>query len=359
MSAGMQKLVAIGAQDVHLVGNPEISFFNSSYKRYSNFSQSVEKLRITGIPTQGGMSSIKIDKLGDLLGYVYLSIDNGTKAVDFQFWTRLIKSVEVYIGGQLIDTQDTIFVENCSIDFMANTLSKSYYGSHPGFSGRSYFYPFRFFFCENVQSSLPLCALQYQDVEIRIYWSDFISGGVAPVETFFWEAYGNFFYLDNDERASMSKRRMDMLITQVQKTIGSGEAVQHLTFNHPVKALINSNVATNGTLNSVFNKVKFSINGQDIIDYRWAKPHMVDVSAYYHTNNTQIPDVFFLPFCLSVTQLQPTGCLNFSRIQDAKITVDGRNSVAASNKIIIDPTYAISYNILRFENGMAGIMYAN
>jgi hypothetical protein len=40
-STAIQRLVAIGAQDVHLTGDPEISFFNSSYKRHTNFSQGV------------------------------------------------------------------------------------------------------------------------------------------------------------------------------------------------------------------------------------------------------------------------------------------------------------------------------
>ena len=52
-STAIQRLVAIGAQDVHLTGDPEISFFNSSYKRHTNFSQGVEKLRLTGKPKAG------------------------------------------------------------------------------------------------------------------------------------------------------------------------------------------------------------------------------------------------------------------------------------------------------------------
>ena len=48
MSSGIVQLVAIGAQDEFIMGNPEISFFNSTFKRHSNFSQSVEKQTIRG-----------------------------------------------------------------------------------------------------------------------------------------------------------------------------------------------------------------------------------------------------------------------------------------------------------------------
>ena len=41
MSGGIAQLVAVGAQDAHLVGSPEVSFFRSTYKRYTNFSQTV------------------------------------------------------------------------------------------------------------------------------------------------------------------------------------------------------------------------------------------------------------------------------------------------------------------------------
>ena len=48
MSGGIAQLVAVGAQDVHLVGQPEVSFFRSTYKRHTNFSQTVERQVIQG-----------------------------------------------------------------------------------------------------------------------------------------------------------------------------------------------------------------------------------------------------------------------------------------------------------------------
>jgi hypothetical protein len=72
MSGGIAQLVAVGAQDAHLVGNPEVSFFRSSYKRHTNFSHVVDRQVIQGNPSNGGMSTIRFERKGDMLGYVYL-----------------------------------------------------------------------------------------------------------------------------------------------------------------------------------------------------------------------------------------------------------------------------------------------
>ena len=347
MSSAAQRLVAIGAQDVHITGNPEISFFNSTYRRHTNFAQGTEYLKITGTPRYGSFSTIKVDKLGDLLGYMYIAPHDPVLEVAHTQgdWTALVESAELYIGGQLVDRQTSLFTEACAIDFMANNISKSFYGCHQGLSGTSYFYPFRFFFCENVQSALPLCAMDYHDVEVRVYWG-------VDAANYAWECYANFYHLGEDERRSLRSRPLDMLITQVQESMPSGELVQELNFSHPVKCIISSDTRAVGSLNTDDNRMKISINGQDLTNYRYCIPHFVHIPAYYHSNNTQIPDVMMYAFGISVTQLQPTGALNFSRISSFKI-------YSEYAPIEDYPIYAISYNILRVQNGMAAVMYAN
>jgi len=62
MSSGLVQLVAVGAQDEHIIGEPEISFFTSTFKRHSNFSQSVEKQTIQGAVKGNSMSSIRLER---------------------------------------------------------------------------------------------------------------------------------------------------------------------------------------------------------------------------------------------------------------------------------------------------------
>ena len=344
MSSGIVQLIAVGAQDEHIIGDPEISFFTSTFKRHSNFSQSLEKQTIQGAVKNNSMSTIRLERNGDLLGYTYFTIHDNTSSVDVQDWGEIIDRVELIIGGQVIDVQDHDFTEKIAIDTYAQNVSKSSNGTHPGASARSFFYPLRFFFCEGPQSAIPLVALQYHTVDLRIYWG-------PEASDYNVDAYANYYYLDNEERGMMTSRQHDILITQVQKNIPSDDLVQELTFNHPVKYIACSNTNSESTLTSIDNKIKMSINGTDIGAYKFAKPHFVDITSYYHTNFVTSPDFFLHCFCLNTSSLQPSGSLNFSRLDSVKIH--------SETKPLIDPIYAVNYNILRVNNGMAGLMYAN
>lgn len=344
MSSGIIQLVAIGAQDEYITGSPEVSFFISSFKRHTNFSQVIEPQLIQGNPSAGSMSSITFERNGDMLGYTYLTIDNNTEALDIQNWDTLIDKVELLIGGQVIDTQDAIFTEKIAIDTFATNVSKSALGPHPGVSANSYFYPLRFFFCESAQSALPLVALQYHNVEIRIHWGQ-------DAGNYNFECYSNYYYLDEQERKNVTTKKHDLIITQVQKNDASNERIQELTFNHPVKYIACSETSGTGALTSTTNKVKIQVNGSDITNFKWAKTHFIDVMNYYHTNFVTSPDFFLYCFCITSSSLQPTGTLNFSRIDSARII--------SESMTINDPIYAVNYNILRIENGMAGLVYAN
>lgn len=344
MSAGIVQLIAIGAQDTYIMGNPEISFFSSTFKRHANFSQSIEKQTIHGAVKNNSMSSVQFERSGDLLGYVYFTLDDTTQALDVQRWDTVVDKVELLIGGSVVDTQDAVFTEKIAIDTFAQNISMSALGTHPGVSSRSYFYPLRFFFCEGPKCALPLVALNYHNVEIRVYWG-------SNASAYNVECFANYYYLDNDERGTIASRSHDLLITQVQKCLPSRGLVQELTFNHPVKYLASSDTTTGGALTSTSNKVKLNINGIDVGNYRWGRPHFMDVTNYYHTNFVTSPDFFLYCFCLSTSSLQPTGTLNFSRLNSAKIM--------SETMPILDPIYAVNYNILRIENGMAGLLYAN
>lgn len=344
MSSGIVQLVAIGAQDEFIMGNPEISFFNSKFKRHSNFSQSVEKQTIRGDVKNNSMSSVQIEKSGDMLGYMYMTIDDGVEAVDTSRWDLVIDKIELLIGGSVIDTQDSIFTEKIAIDTFAQNVSRSAIGTHPGVHARSFFYPLRFFMCEGPQSALPLVALNYHNVELRIYWG-------SRASEYNLEFFANYYYLDNEERGNMATRTHDMLIHQVQKSVPSGEKDQELIFNHPVKYLACADTSVDGALTSPRNKLKLSINGVELSNFKWGRPHFMDVTNYYHTNFVTSPDFFLYCFCLITSSLQPTGSLNFSRVESAKLM--------SESLPINDPIYAVSYNILRVQNGLAALLYAN
>lgn len=351
MSGGIAQLVAVGAQDVHLVGQPEVSFFRSTYKRHTNFSQTVERQVIQGNVSNGGMSTIRFERKGDLLGYVYLVANDASGAVELTptQWRTMISKVELLIGGQVIDEQDVTFSTLIAPTLLASSAAKSMTGNLFGGAGNSRFYPLRFFFCENWQSALPLIALQYHDVELRITW-----GSAATASNKKWEVYANYAYLDTQEREMFASKPQNMIMTQVQKAIASNVKIQELNFNHPVKFLAAGDATAVTMVSTAANKLKLQINGTDVADFKLANPHFTTVPLYYHTSNGDVnagTKLFVYPFCLDTSKLQPTGSLNFSRLDSARIV----NDTANSDKDI----YAVNYNVLRIENGMGGLLYSN
>ena len=349
MSGGIAQLVAVGAQDVHLVGQPEVSFFRSTYKRHTNFSQTVERQVIQGNVSNNGMSTVRFERKGDMLNYVYLVPNTGLKSNTITDWTTVISKVELMVGGQVIDEQDSTYSTLIAPTLSATSSSKSVAGDLYGGSTNERFYPLRFAFCENWQTALPLIALQYHDVELRITW-----GAAAAASK--WDVYANYAYLDTQEREMFAAEPLNMLITQVQKAVSSGSKMQELNFNHPVKYFSlgwHTAAGVEPFLNDD-NKLKLQINGTDVADFKFANPNYTSVPLYYHTshgNSTPATKLFTYPFCLETGKLQPTGTLNFSRLDSARIINDTRSV----NKDI----YAVNYNILRVENGMGGLLYSN
>ena len=352
MSGGIAQLVAVGAQDVHLVGQPEVSFFRSTYKRHTNFSQTVERQVIQGNVSNNGMSTVRFERKGDMLNYVYLVPNTGTATAAVADWTTVISKVELLIGGQLIDEQDSTFSTHIAPRVAATSYSKCAAGDIYGGSNNENFYPLRFAFCENWQSALPLIALQYHDVELRITW-----GAAAADNSFKWDVYANYAYLDTQEREVFASQPQNMLITQTQKTVASGNKIQELNFNHPIKYLASGRGDGNINILGTSNKLKLQINGTDVADFKFAHPNFSTVPLFYHTYygggyQMNYPRYLFLmPFCLDTSKLQPTGSLNFSRLDSARIIND--------TETVDEDIYAVNYNVLRIENGMGGLLYSN
>ena len=340
MSGGIAQLVAVGAQDAHLVGQPEVSFFRSNYRRHTNFAQTIERQVLQGVPTAGGISTVRFERKGDLLGYCYIA-NRTPNALSKADWISRIQKVEWLVGGQVIDEQTSHFSQYIAPDTMAQNYSKS---TTAGAAAGWAFYPLRFSFCENWQSAIPLIALQYHDVELRITWG-------TPVVTDY-EVHAQYIYLDTDERTTLASTPQNMIINQTQRSILSDTTIQEVNYNHPVKYIAAYNPSN---LSFIDNKLRLQINGTDVTDAKPVNPHYTVVSKYYHTASSEIRStdetMFLYPFCLDTAKLQPTGSLNFSRLDSARFIVDG-------NQFNAD-MYAVNYNIMRIENGMGGLMYSN
>jgi len=271
MGGGLMQLVAYGAQDIYLTGNPQITFFKVVYKRHTNFASEAIEQTFNGNINFGQMLSCKITKNGDLVTKIYLkiklkgsSVANGKWAWVDMLGYAIIDFVELQIGGTAIDKQ---YGEWLSIWYelthpsshdrginkmIGNTESMTQLSSAS--KDVTLFVPLQFFCCRHNGLAIPLIALQYHEIRfdiklrksneliIRQGDSSISSYSVSPtIELDDITLLTNYIYLDSDERKRFSQASHEYLIEQIQT---NGEEIIDLTnknfklnFNHPCKCL--------------------------------------------------------------------------------------------------------------------------
>ena len=112
-------------------------------------------------------------------------------------------------------------------------------------------------------------------------------------------------------------------------------------------------IAVETTRNSALkdtNKIRLAVNGVDLSGFT-SLDHISWMCLITATNFVTSPDIFMHSFAMTTSLLQPTGTLNCSRVASFKIM--------SQTLPIQDDVYACSLNILKYENGMCGILYAN
>ena len=197
-NAGLLDLVAHGVQDIYLIGNPQITFFKVVYKRHTNFSMESIQATIDGESDFGKKSIIRIPRKADLMHTITLEVDlpqlstvagnssANTSATGTVTWIDnighgLLDFLEFKIGGNIIDRQYGEWMEIWSqltvsesrkrgLDIMLDRT-----GSLSTTGPKTVYIPLQFWFCRNIGLALPLCALQYHEVELEITLRDFSS----------------------------------------------------------------------------------------------------------------------------------------------------------------------------------------
>jgi hypothetical protein len=274
MGGGLLQLVAYGAQDAYISGNPQITFFKGLYKRHTNFAMEPFRVNFSGQAAWGTKQSAVIGRHADLMFSTYLEVvlDSGNYNNDQgRLGYNLLKYVELEIGGQTIDRQygEFLFLWDCLTSDLkqgeklhtmvggARNVGPQLMGGgnncnpgngRPSLPNQVLYVPFFFWYTRSPGAALPLIALQYHEVRINILWNDaqFISGDFTnlatapqPIQA---AIYVDYIYLDTEERRRMAQQSHEYLIEQTQfnedKGISSYSNRIDLTFNHPVKELI-------------------------------------------------------------------------------------------------------------------------
>ena len=257
----LMQLVAYGASDVYLTGDPKVTFFQTAYKRHTNFAMETVQQTVAGALNPGGLTSVTLSRSGDLVGDMFVVLQptptssanlTTNNSVSDMCWVaeRAFTSIELFIGGQSIDKHYQLWFRLYSEVFL-NDTKKQNWGKltsfpSPNNTGTStgYVYlPLIFFFNRNPGLYLPLIALQYHEVRIDFSISPQYANyfGTNP-----FAVWANYVYLDTTERDTFAKKPNEYLIEQVQYINGNPvgtstentPSVIRLQYNHPVKELI-------------------------------------------------------------------------------------------------------------------------
>ena len=314
MGGGIMQLIAYGAQDIYLTGNPQITFFKIVYRRHTNFSMETIKQNISGqsfigIDNINNKATVTISRNGDLVTGVYVA----TKQTDINnligiCGDNLVEDVEIEIGGQRIDKhykewgqiwdELTIPVSKSEgYKYMTGSFNNSLViGSET--KQEMVRYPLKFWFCRNPGLALPLIALQYHEIQLKFTWgvgkyntssSDHLtrtndkteSGGLPEQHSV--EVWADYVYLDTDERRRFSQVSHEYLIEQlqIQKEKDVSSESFKLNLEHPIKELV---WTTPNNTPLTDQKIKLSINGHDRFFERDKEYFTLEQPYKYHTS---------------------------------------------------------------------------
>ncbi len=285
------QLVAYGAQDIYLTGQPQITFFKSVYRRHTNFAIESIQQTINGAVGGGSRVSVTVSRNGDLLKNLWIQYNPSAFITDAGSVTKvasdlghaMLNIMEIEIGGQMIDrhfgTWLTVWRDLTEMNTVGSQGEVGVNGEEPlinvagAVSSSRYqrmaythqsssmvsetdstsapteaYVPMRFWFCKNPGLAVPLIALQYHEVKFNIVFaanSALVKGTTASVS---WSGanvnvYADYVYLDTTERRQFAQNAHEYLIDQLQyqedpgSLTATSESIR-LNFNHPVKELI-------------------------------------------------------------------------------------------------------------------------
>jgi hypothetical protein len=380
---GLLQLVAIGAQDSMLIGNPDITFFQLVTKSHSNFAVESIDQTFNGKVDFGSSVSATISRNGDLVSGMCLEmtlpkLSTGTWVGSVGY--HMIKRVSLSIGGQEIDAHYGEWMN------IWNELARP--GGHDAayetLCGRGVTdsedhkltVPLQFWFCKNVGLALPLIALQYHEVKVNVQFADLetVAGAGAKtngcLESTLWVDY---VYLDNAERQRFATSPHNYLISQVQTTgeesiYGKSQRFR-LDFNHPVKELVwvckgSDGYAVNG--DNPTKSCRLMLNGHERFKKRTGEYFDRLQPLQHHSNTPSGRGINVYSFALKPEEVQPSGSCNFSRIDNAVMEVeftdfDTEKDDTSGNFYdgAVMEVYAVNYNQLRVISGMGGLTYSN
>ncbi|AGE55693.1 major capsid protein VP54 [Acanthocystis turfacea Chlorella virus MN0810.1] len=404
---GLAQLVAYGAQDVALTGNPQTSMFIQRYKRHTQYA--VESIRQTlmGTVEYGGSGTVILSRSGDMICGLMAEVTMQYNGAPDPLYPAeaFFDSIELKIGGQRIDWLPHNWFRVYAQVYFNATQYESYQDSmnftqEVAGQERTFYFPIPFFFSSMAKSlALPLIALQYHEVEVKFNYARqnqlYSVNTATPPKV---QIYADYVFLDSQERIKFAQQPHEYLITQTQYTTSpilfspTNQITYRipLNFNHPCKFLAWATIIpnthgrftmlqgeTNDNTAAPIASALIQLNGRDRFTERPGKYFKnanpwISQQGQYTTSG-----LYAYHFGLMDTLINPnSGTLNFSRIDNATLilktkiadlafpvvagtnTTEQQTYVNSANLTTVE-IFAYNYNILRIMSGMGGLAYAN
>lgn len=388
---GVIDVVAVGTQDLALTESPVITFWKSNFKRYTRFAVESIECNFNGQAAFGNKTYATIQRSGDLVHKMYLQVNLPALAGTDVAWTQeighaLIEYVTLYVGGQQIDKHHGEWLSIWSSLTLPASKTAGYNVligntstlTTPATSipATTIYVPLQFFFNRHTGLALPLLALVYQEVKIEVSFrslSQLTVGTVTGSPTMSYASlWVDYVFLDAQERNNFAQTNQEYLIDQIQFTgqeaIAQSTYKSRLSFNHPTKELVwalrtDANTSANRLMDftdgstpyaggDTISQANLQLNGNDRMSLRDATTYNIIQPLQHHT---AIPrrGIYMYSFCLNPEDYQPSGSLNFSRIDQASLNLSLTTGTAATSLFV----FAHSMNIFRTASGLGGVAF--
>jgi hypothetical protein len=401
---GLTQLVAVGVQDAYISSGKAASIWKRKFPKYKNFSLESIRQTLNGTVDYGQTVSCIVARNGDLMSNVVLEIElqRGTGTTYYPT-EQLIDSVDLYIGGQKIDTITHEWFRMYYEMFMTVDQEHAYqnmtdFGMEPEGYIRKFYLPIPFWFSQLINcNAIPLIALQYHEVQLNFTLCS--KGNIPGINSSFKpkvECWVDYVFLDSDERMQFARNSHEYLITQLQ-TMTENIRVSNtlntfripMNFNHPVKCVmwaLTPGPQSHGQYTAVpgeqdaeilapLESASMQFNGIDRF-VRRSGSYFTKMNPWTSAKGSYLSSgIYFYGFGLNVNEYGPRGTMNFSRIDNATLSLTTKKAIVADRtaSAVVDETmtvvdsnilntivvFAYNYNVLKIQSGMGGMMFAN
>jgi len=428
--AGRVQLLASGPQDRFFTINPDYTYFLQSFRKHSNFAREYVNIDPETTADFGRKVRFRIaQNTGDLLNTLSAKIKLPIISTLFYDDPRFIESighalieyVDLIVGGKVIQRIPSdylqIYTEH-NITQSKQRALRHLIGKYPertvstrvsdkdilGIIGTAtteeeLFVDLPFYFYNNPELAIPLCAIKKQEVEVEFKLRNHdhliingstgalqpvIPSGSIRIEDF--TLCAEVIFLDPIERLKIENEKKDFIITQVQQNVfdiaqGDQEGTFKLDFINPVKELYfviqrqgdvgtaegefmtpfdyDNTLADTGGKYILYENLDYltlDLDGQPIITQETGNVIFLKaVQAAIHHSKTQLIRRFYsYSFALEPEKWYPTGQINFSLVKEQILNLSLTPCVDYARQLKV---YALSHNILRVGEGIAKTLF--